>query len=278
MKQFDYIKIRLNKVKEFNKEYLVEHPTIKNRFKINHINLFGKNIDIYLNKKGLNVLMSMPYLKYNHNYVHFGSREMEEIFLLLSELLKVDLFEAELIELEYAQIVEDIAYNSYRNKLIGVTDMELLKKNKSFIMYGNSKRIIKIYDILKNLKSKLSSSLFDSVNFNKGDLKIELKYPNVKKAFGTEILVKELITTDFISRIEIDFQKTTSQIRSLDNTNDFSPRTFSEILYHSLKQISRENLIDTDSIIYNTITSSSLSNSQKSIRRKSLREIAEKYQ
>lgn len=162
MKQLDYIKIKVQNVKKLNLEYLTDHPTIKNRYKMNFpqggfngTTLHGKNIDVYYNNDTLYVSTSIPYLIYGHNYVDLEPQQAWDVLVYVSDLLNVDLLSGIVVDFEVGFIYETkIDFKDICNTITGI-------ENGTTIYLDNDNNIIDSTKIENNsfvFNSKLSKS------------------------------------------------------------------------------------------------------------------------
>ncbi len=274
MKQLDYIKIKVQNVGKLNTEYLTDHPTIKNRYKMNFpqggfngTTLHGKNIDVYYNKNTLYVSTSIPYLMYGHNFVNLEPQQAKETLEYVSSLLNVDLLSGIVVDFEVGFIYNTkIGFKDICNTITGIDDMELQKKNSSFLAYGNKNIQFKIYNIYKNLKNKVSKPVFDTiVGLRSNTIKIELKFTK-----DYRYTVKQLFNGAFIVNLMVLYAILQNNLHQLEVNYDGSK--FDDVLYKTLLKANKYTYKNVGEMILETIDSLDISYSKKTARRKSLRD------
>lgn len=189
MTQVDYLKIKVENVRFLDTHFLKEHPTIKNRYKLaedivdfNGNTLHGDNIDIYFNNKSLYLDTSIGYLIHGHNYTEITSKEVSNLMQLLTIKLGVNLFEGRVTSFEVAKIFHPEKKFNYLSKVFqGIDEMELQKKNGSFIAFGKGNEQFKFYKVSANLKRKADTrKLIKNEEFRKA-VKTEIKFTNDKR-------------------------------------------------------------------------------------------------
>ncbi|WP_303316989.1 hypothetical protein Q4Q34_03205 [Flavivirga abyssicola] len=275
MKQLDYIKIKVSNVKTFNREHLVDHPTIKNRFKMKFPEndyfgktLHGNNIDIYYKNDTLYIDTSLPYLELGHNYTSFSGEQANQVLLYLSELLDVDITEGEVMAFEFGHIYHPkLNFSVLKDWLLSNIDLDILKNEKNFISFKHEKSQIKFYRVLPNLKRKVDKSIFNNLNpLGENPVKFEIK---IAQKLGLK--VSEL--TEYGMNIIGD-----AVINSLisdgikANTYKYKGNKFDDILYMALLSSHSGNTKLMNRTINRLIDGSDLSYSQKTARRKSLKQ------
>lgn len=273
MKQLDYIKIKVENIEKFNSQYLIDHPTIKNRFKLKSISLpngqklHGDNIDVYYKNNNVFISTSIPYLLYGHNYTEVNINDVYILFKYLSEVLSIDIFNGKVIDFEVAILFNSsLEFKNLIKTISGVSGLELQKKTTSFIAYGKGNTQLKVYNIYRNLKSKVSKSVFDSINgLRTNCLKIELKLIKDKR-----YTVEQLLEFGISENLEVLNDLIENKINYSEC--DYDGTKFDDILYRALLKTNKYTYKNADEIVLDIIDTLPISYSQKTARRKSLRE------
>lgn len=273
MKQLDYLKIKIENVETLNTQHLIEHPTIKNRFKLENISLsneqklYGNNIDIYHKNSTAYISTSIPYLIHGHNFVEVNSNDARLVFECLSEALGINILIGKVIDFEIAMLFDcDIQFKNLIKTISSVDGLELQKKSSSFVAYGKGNTQLKIYNCYKNLKSKLSKSIFDSIlGLFTNSLKIELKMIRDKR-----YTVDQFLEYGFDENLE--FLKHLIENRISYTECNYDGTKFDDILYKALLKANKYTYKNVDEIVLDIIDTLPISYSQKTARRKSLRE------
>jgi len=274
MKQIDYIKIKVENVNEIDSTFLVNHPTIKNRYNINFPEngfhdktLYGDNIDVYHNNKILYLDFSVPYILYGHNYTSIGIDVVREVFKYLSELLCVNLFNGKVVVFEVGHIYD--TQNSFKrvhSSIIGVKGMKLQKKDRDILIFGSKNTQFKLYNVQGNLKRKLGRDLFQSISFKKKTtIKVELKFKRDNR-YTLEELLSYGVRDAYLQLGSL----MKNDINLVNSFYDYSGGKFDDVLYYTLHKIGILSKIDIDQMILDTISEMGMPHPKKTARRKSL--------
>jgi len=109
--------------------------------------------------------------------------DAETTYKDLSEILEVDLFSAKVKAHEMGIIQHlKIPFKKFRGMIGGIQGLDLQKSSKDCVIFGNSKKQVKIYHLKNNFNRKIGSQTkkklqaFDLEN----KVKIELKYKSSK--------------------------------------------------------------------------------------------------
>jgi len=292
--QVDFISLRISKEDSasIKMENLTEHPVLKNQYTINseddeHL----KNIALYFKKDGSIILKSsMPYFLYGHNHVRFHEDRIGEFEHQIKELLNIDIENAKILEFEYGAFEKTTTdTKTYLKNLVGLKDWDLEYNKGSMKMFGNSKLGLhyKIYDAVANAKMK--GTLIKGCFPQEDVMKHELKFNNPKKYFKREIYFKDLMVNEYSTFQDLTITKL---IRLLDQIrNSLVEKTDYEffplkadvvhILYTALKNKEQKTDKTYETSIYKEIIDMidvmELSPSQKSKRKKSIRELEDTY-
>ncbi|WP_374465645.1 hypothetical protein [Chryseobacterium sp.] len=292
--QVDFIALRISKedATGIKMENLREHPVLKNQYTIDskddeHL----KNIALYFKKDGSVILKSsMPYFLYGHNHVRFHEDRIAEFADQIKELLRIDIENAKVLDFEYGAFEKmTVDTKTYLKNLIGLKDWDLEYNKGNMKMFGNPKLGLhyKVYDAVANAKVK--GTLIKGCFPHEDVIKHEIKFSNPKKYFGREFYFKDLMMD-----IESTFQDLTitkldrllKQFRNslIEKTDfEFFPKKpdVVHILYTVLKnkeqQESRTYGTSVLKEVFDLIDAMELSPSQKSKRRKSIKELEETY-
>ncbi|TXK78916.1 hypothetical protein [Mesonia sp. K4-1] len=272
--QLDFIKIRKHGVKAISDYCLVPHPRIKNRYKLdtNHTllkqyGLFGEYIDIYLCNGVLTVSLSVPFFLNGHNFVETSKSDIEDAFNKLSEFLRVNLFDARVCDYEVAILHDsDFSVKELQSFIVGVDDMDLLKKDKRFIMYGNKKQQFKLYEVRHNLEKKMHPTVRKNFDFEDtfDCVKTEMKVSKPEKMNLEKFIKEEYEYSLHNLKIFIQYQ-----IHVCFNTS--KGEKFDDILFQTLLWAGKYTYKPVQEMALDIIDRSSLSPVQKSRRRKALR-------
>lgn len=272
MRQIDYLRIKLNEVEKINKKYLVEHRTIKNRYKLEVPDddqqiIFGNNIDIYYNNNTLYVNCSIPYLLHGHNFIEMTEQNVETAMGYLSNLLDVDLMEAQVTDFEVAFLRNcDMGFIDLIKSISGVSKLNMQKRTDSFVAYGKNNIQLKIYNVYKNLKRKVPSNLFKKLDhLNRNTLKFELKISNHKQFTLKQFLQYGASKAfDQLQKIMED------DIHMVYGNSD--DNKFDDILYKTLLNANKYTYKNINEMVLDVIDASDLNYSQKCRRKNSLKE------
>ncbi|WP_407557332.1 hypothetical protein [Winogradskyella sp. 4-2091] len=274
MKQIDYIKIKVNNVDTLNTTYLVEHPTIKNRYHFNFPKngfngrpLFGKNIEIYHNNSTLYLKCSLPYLVYGHNHIEFNAIEAKDVLVYISSLLNVNLLLGIVVDFEVGYIYSStLPFKELCHTISGIQGMDLQKKTNSFLAYGHKNKQFKLYNIYANLKRKVSKSVFNSIeNLSPNNVKLELKFTKDHRYSVCEFL-------------DIGYQLAFNELDDLlqhhiqQVSHIYNGVKFDDILYMTLLKANKYTHKNVDEMVLDTIATIDATPSQKSARRLALRQ------
>jgi hypothetical protein len=274
MKQIDYIKVKVENVDSLSATYLVEHPTIKNRYHFNFPEngyngrtLFGNNIEIYHNNNTLFLKCSLPYLIYGHNHIDFSVDDTRDVLVYISSLLNVDLLQGTVVDFEVGYIYSsEMPFKELCHTISGIKGMDLQKKTVSFVAYGHKNKQFKLYNIYTNLKRKVNKSIFDSIeNLFTSNVKIELKFTK-----GNRYSVSEFLEIGHqLAFNELD-ELLKHQIRQANH--GYNGTKFDDILYMTLLKANKYTYKNVDEMILDTINTIDATPSQKSARRLALRQ------
>ncbi|MEC3876023.1 hypothetical protein [Chryseobacterium salviniae] len=292
--QVDFIALRISKedATGIKMENLREHPVLKNQYTIDskddeHL----KNIALYFKKDGSVILKSsMPYFLYGHNHVRFHEDRIAEFADQIKELLKIDIENSKVLDFEYGAFEKmTVDTKTYLKNLMGLKDWDLEYNKGNMKMFGNPKLGLhyKVYDAVANAKVK--GTLIKGCFPQEDVIKHEIKFSNPKKYFGREFYFRDLMMD-----IESTFQDLTitkldrllKQFRNnlIEKTDfEFFPKKpdVVHILYTVLKnkeqQESRAYETSVLKEVLSLIDVMELSPSQKSKRRKSIKELEETY-
>ena len=292
--QVDFIALRISKedATGIKMESLREHPVLRNQYTIDskddeHL----KNIALYFKKDGSVILKSsMPYFLYGHNHIRFHEDRIAEFADQIKELLRIDIENAKVLDFEYGAFEKtEIDTKTYLKNLMGLKDWDLEYNKGSMKMFGNSKLGLhyKVYDAVANAKVK--GTLIKGCFPQEDIVKHEIKFSNPKKYFGREFYFKDLMMD-----IESTFQDLTitkldrllKQLRNglVEKTDfEFFPKKpdVVHILYTALKNKEQKTDKTYETSIYKEILDMidvmELSPSQKSKRKKSIKELENSY-
>lgn len=274
MKQIDYIKIKVENVTEIDSTFLVNHPTIKNRYNIDfpknsfhNKTLHGNNIDVYHNNNILYIDFSVPYVLYGHNYKSICINEVREIFIHLSELLCVNLFNGKIVIFEIGHIYDiQTSFKKVYNSLIGVRNMKLQKRDSNILIFGSKNIQFKLYNVQGNLKKKLGHDLFQSISFKTNTtVKVELKFKRDNR-YTLEQLLSYGVRDAYLQLDSL----MKDDINLVNSFYNYSGGKFDDVLYYTLHKIGILSKIDIDQMILDTINEMEIPHPKKTARRKSL--------
>ncbi|PKR31791.1 hypothetical protein [Elizabethkingia anophelis] len=261
---------------------LVEHPTIKNQYKLKpEVWKYHKNFSLYLTKKKAILKFSIPYFLSGHNFCKLNLQDYCQVEEFMLKHLGLEIKFAEVKELEFGAYEEiDTDANGYINSIVGIKDYELEKSTKGFKMFGDRKRNFhyKVYDAVANAKAKKTFTLGNYPD--KGLIKHEIKLTNTSPYFDS-IFYNDLYEPfipywDELKEDLIDSRK--SLVLRNDNPVLLHDTDLSSILYAGLKQYesgaTSENVMKS---LYDLIDNSKLTPSQKSKRRKAISILESNY-
>jgi len=254
MKQLDYIKVKIENIEALNTKYLIEHPTIKNRYKLENISLtkgrkvYGKNIDIYFKNNTVYISTSIPYFINGHNFVEVNSNDARRVFECLSKALGINIFTGKVIDFEVALLFNcNIHFKNLVKTISSVDGLELQKKNTSFVAYGKGNTQLKIYNCYKNLKNKVSKPIFNSIlGLYVNILKIELKMMRDKR-----YTVEQLLEYGIDENISILNDLIENRINYSECNYDGSK--FDDILYKALLKANKYTYKNVDEMVLDII-------------------------
>ncbi|WP_407531859.1 hypothetical protein [Elizabethkingia meningoseptica] len=265
-----------------NFDNLVEHPTIKNQYKLKpDIWKYHKNFSLYLTKKKAILKFSIPYFLNGHNFCKLYLEDFWQVEEFVSKNLGLEITFAEVKELEFGAYEEiDIDAKDYINSIVGIKNYELEKSTKGFKMFGDRKRNFhyKVYDAVTNAKMKKTFTLGNYPD--KGLIKHEIKLTNTSPYFDS-VFYNDLYEPfasywDELKEDLIDSQR--SLIRRNSNPVLLQDTDLSSILYAGLKQYesgaTSENVMKS---LFDLIDNSGLTPSQKSKRRKAISILESSY-
>ncbi|HFK5508604.1 hypothetical protein [Elizabethkingia anophelis] len=265
-----------------NFDNLVEHPTIKNQYKLKpEIWKYHKNFSLYLTKKKAILKFSIPYFLHGHNFCKLYLEDFWQVEEFISKNLGLEITFAEVKELEFGAYEEiDIDAKDYINSIVGIKNYELEKSTKGFKMFGDRKRNFhyKIYDAVANAKTKKTFTLGNYPD--KGLIKHEIKLTNTSPYFDS-VFYNDLYEPfasywDELKEDLIDSQR--SLVRRNSTPVLLQGTDLSSILYAGLKQYesgaTSENVMKS---LFDLIDNSKLTPSQKSKRRKAISILESSY-
>ncbi|MCT3674372.1 hypothetical protein [Elizabethkingia anophelis] len=265
-----------------NFDNLVEHPTIKNQYKLKpEIWKYHKNFSLYLTKKKAILKFSIPYFLNGHNFCKLYLEDFWQVEEFVSKNLGLEITFAEVKELEFGAYEEiDIDAKDYINSIVGIKNYELEKSTKGFKMFGDRKRNFhyKVYDAVANAKMKKTFTLGNYPD--KGLIKHEIKLTNTSPYFDS-VFYNDLYEPfasywDELKEDLIDSQR--SLVRRNSNPVLLQDTDLSSILYAGLKQYesgaTSENVMKS---LFDLIDNSGLTPSQKSKRRKAISILESSY-
>ncbi|AKH95413.1 hypothetical protein [Elizabethkingia anophelis] len=265
-----------------NFDNLVEHPTIKNQYKLKpEIWKYHKNFSLYLTKKKAILKFSIPYFLNGHNFCKLYLEDFWQVEEFISKNLGLEITFAEVKELEFGAYEEiDIDAKDYINSIVGIKNYELEKSTKGFKMFGDRKRSFhyKVYDAVANAKMKKTFTLGNYPD--KGLIKHEIKLTNTSPYFDS-VFYNDLYEPFASYWDELKEDLINSQ-RSLVRRNSppvlLQDTDLSSILYAGLKQYesgaTSENVMKS---LFDLIDNSKLTPSQKSKRRKAISILESSY-
>ncbi|KUY17157.1 hypothetical protein BAZ12_18655 [Elizabethkingia miricola] len=265
-----------------NFDNLVEHPTIKNQYKLKpEIWKYHKNFSLYLTKKKAILKFSIPYFLNGHNFCKLYLEDFWQVEEFISKNLGLEITFAEVKELEFGAYEEiDIDAKDYINSIVGIKNYELEKSTKGFKMFGDRKRNFhyKVYDAVANAKTKKTFTLGNYPD--KGLIKHEIKLTNTSPYFDS-VFYNDLYEPfasywDELKEDLINSQR--SLVRRNSNPVLLQDTDLSSILYAGLKQYesgaTSENVMKS---LFDLIDNSGLTPSQKSKRRKAISILESSY-
>ncbi|WP_395762240.1 hypothetical protein [Elizabethkingia anophelis] len=265
-----------------NFDNLVEHPTIKNQYKLKpEIWKYHKNFSLYLTKKKAVLKFSIPYFLNGHNFCKLYLEDFWQVEEFVSKNLGLEITFAEVKELEFGAYEEiDIDAKDYIDSIVGIKNYELEKSTKGFKMFGDRKRNFhyKVYDAVANAKTKKTFTLGNYPD--KGLIKHEIKLTNTSPYFDS-VFYNDLYEPFASYWDELKEDLINSQ-RSLVRRNStpvlLQDTDLSSILYAGLKQYesgaTSENVMKS---LFDLIDNSELTPSQKSKRRKAISILESSY-
>lgn len=225
---FDYTELIKNTYHDkvcFNYlEHVGSYPEGKEKFILKGM----KNIDVFTNEKTSEIVLkaNFPYFMQGHNF-RFTKAGMIEALQYTSEILNMNLFQAELKKFEFGSIIE-IDYNVDEFLMNHIS----IKGKNTQPFYTNNKLtgkyfedgIIKhkLYDAGVNLKSKLDKAIRDDLSNKYGYdktkhyLKIENHYKKPEIHFKhRNLLVNEVLNDNFMTKCKEDLINTYKTIMKL---------------------------------------------------------------
>lgn len=269
--QIDYTKLRLKFTGKLNSAFLIPHPTIKNRFKMNFPvggfygkTLFGNNIDLYLNNGTLYISCSLPYLVHGHNFTSFLPGEAEKVVNYISSLLSVDLMQATVVDYEVGKIFKlNSSLKTFQQLITGVDGMELQKKQSSCVIYGKGKRQFKLYDISKNLRRKMDDSVRKTFKWAEVEDCIKCEFKFIK---DNQYTMEHFLNDGFYRAVQqlSDFIENNIHF----SQSSYSGDKFDDILFQTLIKLNEYAPKDVQEMVMDEIDASSLSPAKKTMRRK----------
>lgn len=271
--QIDYKKIRVTDVVEIKKEHIVPHPRFLDRYKLDSAKtnfngkmLFGNNIDIYHCNETLYLSCSLPYLVYGHNFTDFPPTEAREILLYLSDLIGVNLLKGDVVAFEVGIISKcRTSFKGISNEISGVDGMELQKKDSRCLFYGKNNIQFKIYDLEKNIKSKVDKDIRNQLDWDvvENTVKTELKFNK-----DNRFTVEQFLDTGYEQSLKELKAILSGRIHIPDLHYDGDK--FDDILFKTLLRVNRYTPKGVTEMILDEINGSDLTPAKKSMRRRSL--------
>ncbi|WGL70577.1 hypothetical protein [Elizabethkingia anophelis] len=265
-----------------NFDNLVEHPTIKNQYKLKpEIWKYHKNFSLYLTKKKAILKFSIPYFLNGHNFCKLYLEDFWQVEEFISKNLGLEITFAEVKELEFGAYEEiDIDAKDYINSIVGIKNYELEKSTKGFKMFGDRKRSFhyKVYDAVANAKMKKTFTLGNYPD--KGLIKHEIKLTNTSPYFDS-VFYNDLYEpfASYWDELKEDLINSQRSLVRRNSTPVLLQNTdLSSILYAGLKQYesgaTSENVMKS---LFDLIDNSKLTPSQKSKRRKAISILESSY-
>ena len=277
---YDFIKFKLYDVNvdTLNWNNLIPHIHLNNHFNLNSNGKFhDKNFDLYLDSaNNITINTSLPYLVNGHNYSNFDHNDLQCTLQDLSKIIGCDLTQATILEMEfgaYQKINSDCKL--FINSIIGLNNYQLEKATTNFKMYGNHKEShFKIYNPIANSKRKKT---FTISKYPKCDLvKYEIKLTSNKKLKIKNIseLCSSKVFNDFISSLtdKVNHIAMQQQLKILPQQSSLT-----HILFTALKNIEQQSGIAILPLTIRILEQLDLSASQKSKRKKALRDLDTAY-
>jgi hypothetical protein len=182
-------------------------------------------LELYLNERTSEIKLkaNFPYFWQGHNF-NFKKSQLIEAIQYTSEMLNLNLFDAEISSFEFGTILqtekppEEILLNhiSYKSKPL----QPYYNRNKLSGKYYSSSTIIhKLYDAGKNIKNKLpegiKADLESLYDYDKAKyyLKVENHYKKPEVHFNKKALfVNDVISDSFLLQCKTDLIQTYKQI------------------------------------------------------------------
>ncbi|MDG3582955.1 hypothetical protein [Galbibacter pacificus] len=279
--QYDFIEITLPNVNrsQIKWQHLKPHPTLHNYYQLKaNSSLHGDRFGMFVNGNGfLKIKTSIPYLLHNHNYISVDESDLLQTILLLSDIIGLKLIKSHVTQIEYGAYERiNQEAREYLSKIIGVYDYQIEKSSNHLKMFGNGKLHYKIYDAVKNAKSKKT---YRRGNYPKENLiKHELKLTDVSKVMKKPTSVEQLCQQSTKEYFDTMLHTHHSSL-CLEKQLCIEPigNTFSDVLYAGLKQLEQQYGQSTYTLVSKLIDTMKLSPSQKSKRRKSLQQLETIY-
>lgn len=280
--QIDYVKLKLYKVNENMIKWnaFIDHPTIKKRYRLcsPSSELYCINFDMYIDN-GSNVVieMSIPYLLKNHNYLSVDAKTTSFVIEELSFLTGLKIGNAKVIEFEFGAF-ESCQMESldYISRIVGLPNLDVLKSARYMRLFGNVNIQYKLYDAVKNSKRKktYTRGRLPKSRLIKHELRIK-RPDNLSVEIAT---FADLTSNNNITALEALLKAYRSQLIFKEPQSfQLEGGTMTQVLYTTLKNLERNLEAPVFNLAKDVIENSALSPSQKSKRKKSLRELETTY-
>lgn len=275
--QYDFIKLKIYSVNKdrINWTVLSPHKNLKRHFTLNSGGCFcDNNFDLFMDKgNNITIRTSVPYLVHGHNYMSFGVDDLSKAINGLSNLLRIDLLQSKIMELEFGAY-DKIGMPSATliKNIVAIQDYQLERVFPTMKMFGDTKgHHFKIYDPVVN--SKLKKTYAISQYPDTPLIKYEIKQSKVNG-----LTLRDLITTD---TFEVYKKALNQDIGNLIIKNEeyHTPieNSLNHILYSTLKTIEQQFGVCAFKQTEEVIDTMELSHSQRSKRRKALLQLENAY-
>ena len=248
-------------------EHVGSYPEGKEKFILKGV----KNIDVFTNERTSEIVLkaNFPYYTQGHNF-RFSKADMIEAIQHTSELLNLNLFQAEVKKFEYGSIIE-LDYNvdeflMNHISIKGKNTQPFYTNNKLTGKYFEDSILKhKLYDVGVNLKSKLDKAIRDDLSSKYGYdkakhyLKIENHYKKPEIHFKhRNLFVNEMLIDNFMTKCKEDLINTyksimkTSKVELPTSKKDLH---LTNILLITMKELESQFDFNTEELIKKKIKS-----------------------
>lgn len=161
---------------------------------------------------------SLPYFWQGHN-LHYSSKSLESTFSHISELLKIELNDAQVSTMEFGTVwLSDYKFDCIKQSHFEIEgfEVQIYGSGKYFVLPNKT---LKIYNANKTVQAKVKKVVRDQLKRDgifrpeQQYVKVENKYTDPKKHFGREIFVADLLTDEFSNALTEDLISTYESVK-----------------------------------------------------------------